>query len=645
MNPTTSHSSKTSSTPTASSLRPRNRRLISGLDDESDVNPTSGQNTGKSSPFASPFTSRAASPMPSTNLSRAESSRTTPRSNLSGIGSSAGIFGQASSQEAAAGFSGLLGNSWSAIQGLASNVLGSDTSPDGKQSRRRRPLQATHRRTASSAPPKQWGPSASSGPQIGAGSQEERENMVRALKRRDLLAADGDIYPDAVGRIKRRNSDERLSTSAPPAEQDDRDALVYVHRVRPEDTLVGITIRYNCQPAVLRKANRMWPNDTVQTRKTIVLPVDACGVKGRPVSDHSTHVEDDLLLGGYGDSTSDSERTPTQTPTLTNGWHSTNQITSAPRPHSSTSNTDSEPPWKHESWVMLPNDANPTEVARLPRRTLGFFPPARRKSLTFSDTPTASSSFDLPRSSLSTVSSHAHSPSLISVKGGSTTTITPIASNSPPTRPGARQRTSSLSQFHLHGPGGVGTMGKNVRSPGPAQDGLNKLFASHLPSVAPPPGQEYFTPWNPGLVDDAGLYGSDIPSSFQTANSGGRVAGGGGIDLENVGGAIESWMRKMAKGASTMLEPSTKNGAGRGSAVPVIGVVGGDMGDLIELRDDAFDVGGGGDDDEDELGRGRRTTDSLSAPSGSGLYGSGRADLGAAVRDRGRGRSGGTKKD
>ncbi|KAF2489470.1 hypothetical protein BU16DRAFT_182591 [Lophium mytilinum] len=619
MNPTTSHSSKTSSTPTASSLRPRNRRLISGLDDESDANPTSGQNTGKSSPFASPFTSRAASPIPSTNPSRAEPSRTAARSNLSGIPSSASIFGQGGSQEAAAGLSGLLGNSWSAIQGLASNVLGSDTSPDRKQSRRRRPLQATHRRTASSAPPKQWG---------------------------DLLAADGNIYPDAVGRIKRRNSDERLSTSAPPAEQDDRDALVYVHRVRPEDTLAGITIRYNCQPAVLRKANRMWPNDTVQTRKTIVLPVDACGVKGRPVPDPNNHVDDDLLLGGYGDSTSDNERTPTQTPTLTNGWHSTNQITSAPRPPSSTSNADSEPPWKHESWVVFPNDANPTEVARLPRRTLGFFPPARRKSLTFSDTPTASSSFDLPRSSLSTVSSHAHSPSVNSNKGGNTATITPIASNSPPVRPGARQRTSSISQFHLHGPGGVGTMGKNVRSPGPAQDGLNKLFASHLPNVAPPPGQEYFTPWNPGLLDDAGLDGSDAGNSFQTANSGGRVAGGGGIDLENVGGAIESWMRKMAKGASTMLEPSTKNGTGRGSAVPVIGVVGGDMGDLIELRDDAFEVGDDDDDDDaDALGRGRKATESLGAPSGSGLYGSGRSHGETAVRDRGRGRSGGTKTD
>lgn len=187
-------------------------------------------------------------------------------------------------------------------------------------------------------------------------------------------------------------------------------------------------------------------------------------------------------------------------------------------------------------------------------------------------------------------------------------------------------------------------MGRNVRSPGPAQDGLNKLFASHLPNVAPPPGQEYFTPWNPGLLDlDAGLDGSDAVNSYQSANSGGRVAGGGGIDLENVGGAIESWMRKMAKGASTMLEPSNKNGTGKNSAVPVLGAVGGDMGDLIELRDDAFEVGG--DDDEDELGRGRPKTECLAAPSGSGLYGSGRSDGGAAMRDRGRGRSSGTKND
>lgn len=654
MNPTNAshYSSNTSSTPSASSLRPRNRRLISGPDDELESEIQSGQSTRRISPFGSPFNSRTASPIPSTHPSRTDPSRTSPKSNpasnsrpLGGLGG----LSQRNNHDSSASFSGIWGNSWSALQGLASDVLGNDTAPKGKQPRTRRPLEATHRRISSSAPPKQWGPTGSIGAQIGVGSREERENLVRAMKRKDLLAANGHIYPDSAGRIKRRSSDDRISVSAPPAEQEDRDALVYVHRVRPEDTLAGITIRFNCQPAVLRKANRMWPNDSVQARQTIVLPVDACGVKGRPVLDPKQHEEDDLLLDGYGESSSDNDRTPTQTPIASNGWHphdSTSQSTSLPRPPSSanSSHAESEPPWKHDSWVLLPDEAVPTEIARLPRKTLGFFPPARRKSLTFSDAP--SSSLDLPRSSTSTNSttSHTSSPSLTSVKNDSSTTITPLTSNGPSTH--QRPRTISVSAFSLHGPGGVGTLGKNVRSPGPAQDGLNKLFAAHLPNVAPPPEQEYLTPWYPGLLDiDASLDGSDTPTSPHMGTGGRSTAsrtGGGGLDFENVGHAVEGWVRKLASRASTMLsEPSSSSAAGRGSAVPVIGVVGGDLGDLIELRGDAFEIG----DDDEESERGRQGTNAAFALPGTRQYGTGRLDAGLSVRERGRGRNEGAKID
>jgi hypothetical protein len=33
---------------------------------------------------------------------------------------------------------------------------------------------------------------------------------------------------------------------------------------------------------VFRKANGFWPNDNIQSRNTVLLPVDACSVKGRP---------------------------------------------------------------------------------------------------------------------------------------------------------------------------------------------------------------------------------------------------------------------------------------------------------------------------------------------------------------------------
>lgn len=43
------------------------------------------------------------------------------------------------------------------------------------------------------------------------------------------------------------------------------------------------------------------------------------------------------------------------------------------------SSVDHEPPWHHDSWVLFPTASQPTEIVRLSRRTIGYFPPARRK--------------------------------------------------------------------------------------------------------------------------------------------------------------------------------------------------------------------------------------------------------------------------
>ena len=439
--------------------------------------------------------------------------------------------------------------------------------------------------------------------------------MVRAMKRKDLLTANEHLVPDSVGRIKRRNSDDRMSASAPPCENEDRDALVYIHHVRAQDTLAGLSIKYHCDQTVLRKSNRMWPNDSVQTKKTVVLPVDACGLKGRPALDPETLPSNDILLGEFGSSSSNTNGLP-------NGWNvpkqkdtETNSVLS--------SNTDSELPWKHDSWVLLPNDRQPTQIGRMPRRALGFFPPARRKSTDYSDASTPRASVDLPRSSTST---------------------NPITSS--PSRPVRQRALSNFSTvsnpggqggksgkaWGLHGPGGVGTLGRNVRAPGPAQDGLNKNFAQYLPSMAPPPGQEYFTPWAPSLLD------AGAATSSQYGGSGAITPiNGAGMDLQEIGGAIEGWMRKVGTQASKLLtEPGTP-GRGKRSAVPGLGAVGGDLGDLIELRDDAFEI------DDDERDRGRSRTDEILASTSERLtskatqqYQSPRPDINLALRGRGR---------
>ncbi|KAL2356489.1 hypothetical protein BJ546DRAFT_519082 [Cryomyces antarcticus] len=591
------HNSRTSSTPAvASSLRPRNRRLISGLDDEPADGLQSISSARIASPLPSPYESRAASPIPCKHLSRLASSN--PARQTSDLDSSrpgAGL-GPVNGKEPSGSLSALWGSSWTSLQGLASDLLGSNTTAAAKDKsvRTRKPLEATHRRSATSVPPVQWGPSTSTtaSHRIGAGSKEGREALVRSKKREDLLRANGHAYTDVAGRFKRRTSDDRASVSAPPGENEDREALVYIHRVRPEDTLPGITIKYNCQAATLRKANRMWPNDSIQSRKTIVLPVDACGVKGRRIS---APEGEDVLAGGSSnrDLITSEDNTATPTPTAPSDWHpalrrresSAIQSTPADRPASSNATSDTDSQWQHDFWVLFPTSSDPVEIVRLPRRTLGFFPPARRKSNSYSDLDTPSASLDLPRLSLSSSNNALPSPSL---------------------RPGRQRRSSNSSNAYfpsyLAGPGGVGTMAPNVRCPGPAQDGLNKLFAKHLPDVAPPPNQQ-------------GLYLPDIPGySDGTTTPLASGANSPGVHLGEVSGAIEGWVRKIASKAAHALE-QPPGGDGKRAARASVGMPGpgaGGVGDLIELAD-AFEIGGEDDDDEEEQ-RGRQGSAVMQSP-------------------------------
>ncbi|KAL8720777.1 MAG: hypothetical protein Q9225_002410 [Loekoesia sp. 1 TL-2023] len=383
--------------------------------------------------------------------------------------------------------------------------------------RKRRPLAATHDQTTS-APPAQWGPSGTAGKELGKGSQEARLAQFQAKKREGLLSANGHVIPDASGRFKRRDSDEMHRGSKPPAEREDRDALVYLHRVKPQDTLAGVMIKYNCDPNTFRKANRLWPNDSIQIRKVVVLPVEACGVKGRKLPD--TEPPPDLLP-------EDPDEDFMPTPTANHSpWPSLakkqdiqetplSSIPSSPSISVTGPSEDSEPPWKHDSWVLIDGFVSAVKIARLPRRTLGFFPRSRRKSTSnsYSDigSPPASS-LDLPRFS--------------------------YQSNSPRRNSNNKPSSSSNSTHYPSLHRGVGTLGKDVRGPGPAPDGLNNLLQKHLPNVAP---RDSF----------------DSQHSDQSSSMG----------IENVGGKIESWVRKMADRAVRSVQlPRETEGAREGEA-------------------------------------------------------------------------------
>ncbi|GAB7331514.1 hypothetical protein MBLNU13_g02911t1 [Cladosporium sp. NU13] len=579
---------RTSSTPaSSSSLRPRNRRLISGLSDIDGDNSTNdgllSTSTAPATRAASPFGSRGGSPIPRERLSRPVSSR----------GTAGAVAGSRRGNESPV--AGLWGTSWSTLQGFANDLLGNDGAATTQQQRTRRPMGRMNvARGSSSVPPGDWGPQApTSAPgvgSIGMGSREEVENAIRAQKRKDMLTRT-ESYADAMGRMKRRTSDQDrggVASSAPPGDHERRDALVYLHHVRKEDTLAGITIRYNCSANTLRKANRMWPNDTVQRRAVLILPVDACGVKGKPLSE----LEAMDLLGDEKDALSAGKAEEVETPKAlaptTNGndlmRNRTNSASTNTSHNRSSlaagSSVEGEQPWHHDSWILFPGASKPTEIARLSRNTLGYFPPARRKSASYSDLDTPSTSLDLTRTN---TSDHP--------------VLSPLRQD-PPQRPRRSRRTSNATSgyfpSYLSGPGGVGTMNKNVSSPGPGQDGLNKFFARHLPDVAPPKNQQSLYQPEIPLYSD-GVSGATTPGSYSHALNNGN------INIENVGGAIESWMRRVASKAKDAMEPAERPKMGRASVgAPAKGVQG--IGDLIEMTDE-FEIGGDEDEGEGERGR------------------------------------------
>lgn len=621
MNPTSASqpSSRTSSTPASTStLRPRTARLISSSDDE--LGDFSTRPSPRlASPRDSPFVSRSGSPaIPSKYPSRTSPAdrprRSLPRKEPSLLDS--------------------LGGSWTAIQGLASNVLGGEVPRNGRSgvAAGKRPAASLHRRAVDGTRSPGWGISSSAASIIAAGSSDEHGAKVRDAKRKDLLRANGQVYPDIGGNFKRRTSDDAsASGSVDATAEEEGDALVYVHHVQVADTMAGVALRYNCEVPVIRKANRMWPNDHIQVQKTIVLPVDACGVKGKLCdAPNAAQVEkEEDLLGDDTEALSMYEGviSPFSSTTSNNQPSRSSQEPSSTESQNaspSVNSTNAEvPPWKHDSWVLLPGFSTPIEIARLPRRHLGFFPRARRKSNTYSDlgtnTPKTSLDFSRTASSPASTSKVAASPR--------TSVNTNRSSLAPPSSSSSRRRSNSQPFVSLlHGPGGVGTLDRTAMVPGPAQDPLNRILGPHLPNVEPPAYQTVYTPWLTPAEGDL----DELISVNNYRRRGVGVEGWAGMEWQDVGGAIENWIRRTAKKAATALE-SSSSGATKDKGAAAVGA-GSGLGDLIELVDsfEAVDEG------QEESGQGNLLYMGLG---GSSCMGSSGSAVGSEGRDGVRGRS------
>ncbi|KAI5303801.1 hypothetical protein KEM56_007171, partial [Ascosphaera pollenicola] len=208
-------------------------------------------------------------------------------------------------------------SSFSSLSALASAALGSDTSAMDKRSNnitrptttttttapatRSRHLRSNSRPRSISRKkqPSEWGPqgpTSDNAPALKISGDNYKTPQER--KREALLAQsvsmNGEFVPDPRGNFKRRSSDEYTRPTSPtqamrtrrPSQMDSSpDALVYIHHVRPTDTLTGVSIRYGCDMSVLRTSNGFWPSDSIQMRQVVLLPVEACTVKGTRVED------------------------------------------------------------------------------------------------------------------------------------------------------------------------------------------------------------------------------------------------------------------------------------------------------------------------------------------------------------------------
>ncbi|TVY21411.1 Uncharacterized protein LARI1_G000844 [Lachnellula arida] len=577
-NPRSNSVSRTRDSAASSSIRPRNRRL--GTLEDQELSTTSATST--------PSGSRAVSPLPAKHPSR---SNTGTLGNGRTVGGRlapdiVGRNGRRSRSTSPA--PGIWNTSWmsSTFQQVASSVLGS-VAGDEDPNTRNGTIWGTTKRTT---PAKEWGPSqaamkANKDGGIGTGSTSEREAAVRAKKMKRILEGKDEEHTavDTSGNYKRRlSSDEQRPGSA----QEDGHALVYVHHVQPQDTFAGIVLKYNCPRDVVRRSNGLW-NDSLSSRKTLLLPVDACAVKGRPCEPSSADSQGvDLLAPTPGIE----EAAP-----FSNGitWPGTQTETSTERPK------DGDRPWSHVRWVLIESSpsSKPIEIARMPQKSLGYFPPRRRNSqATLSSVSTPRASLDMvglsqtiSQTSTDPIGSASSTPSrrMSNLGHRPSNTIGSIGSYFPPSAPSARprrERRESVSEAAdrlgwMKGPGGVGTLGKSVRMPGPAQDSFNNWTRKNLPGLAIDSlpsssisGAEVahfgFNEELAAIAEGTSNDSSGVPGAVTSSGNG----------FENAAAVVEGFFRKLAvKGV-----PGTPSLNGRTEPA-----------DLIELLDGAGSDDGG----------------------------------------------------
>ncbi|KAH6856607.1 Arv1-like family-domain-containing protein [Chaetomium sp. MPI-CAGE-AT-0009] len=574
------------------SIRPRNRRLLSTQDGAASP-------SAFSSPSRTP--SRGASPIPPAHIGSV-TGRNNARTDV--------VHGTARGKSPGGGlFDGSWTSSWASVQELASSLLtgggpgvgGESQRPHSRDGNRtRKPTRQSSYRAENRnenwgpQPPNEGRPNPSD---IAAGSRAEREATLKALRTASVLESHEGVNGglDVARRFKKRSSDEDLRDTS--QNQETETYLAYIHHVQATDTYAGIVLKYRCREDAFRKANGLWSRDNIQVRKWLAMPVDACEVKGRPCDPPTSPSSRVDLLSRTPDATDPFGRDDQQKRDF---------FSNPPNGQSSDQNqvSDEDRPWTCVRWVSIDSHPHPIEVARVPRKAFGYFPPRRKKSVhSASPLSTPRASVDLPNiaASESAVespgSSSSRRPSLLTSRRPSNATTSSPANRRRINSTGSGASADDPRPAWMRRPGGVGSLGRHVRAPGPERDYFNTWTNKHLPGL------------NIDSLPSMSVMGSEIARfgfnrsaenpSVAIAESpfeDGRDAASPtlqqqqqqGTGLDKAAAAVETWLRGAFERArqvpiTPVLGPRGRAG---GAAMPEVG-----GGDLIELADTGSEDG------------------------------------------------------
>ncbi|KAI0405006.1 carbohydrate-binding module family 50 protein [Xylaria palmicola] len=565
--------------PTA--VRPRNRRALHNNNVPSTAANASGPSSSQSS---SP--SRGVSPMPSARLTHTKLQ-------------TGGLSSPLNDTFSRGLLEGSWAPNWSSVQDFATSLLdgGYSSEPSRPNSRSGSKPQPKSfwkgfggmnaLRSKASAT---WGPNPlpNSRPvpeDIAAGSLADRETQLMARKKASVLESHDGVNGglDVTGNYKRRNSDENLRSVSQPVIEE---FLVYLHHVQPSDTYAGIILRYRCMEHAFRKINGLWSRDNIQVRKHLLIPVDACEIKGRPCDppsfyshkvDHLAMTPQDSDAGRLGRPNADSQQHLHD-----DYFGSLNGKAASYEAHDA-----DERPWTHVRWVKLDSLQEPVEIVRVKRTAVGYFPPRRKKSIqTASTLSTPRQSFELSKVASSN-SGVAETPGGPSSRRQSTVSARPTASSLSLGSPkSGRSRGNSTGQTEgvpawMRKPGGVGSMGKSVKAPGPATDSFNTWVnrrlpgfnIDSLPSMSVMGSETAHFGFSKTAEEATGI----VESPFEDGRDA-ETQARNGMGLEHAAASIETWLR----GAWAKRPGTPKLGSLRKPADDL---------DLIELADATSDDG------------------------------------------------------